>query len=183
MAGARIADTQRVSLPPGTTRADFYTGRYRLSGDVATGDRRLVEVMRDPTRQYLDVRRLRVEALDGSEQPAEYADGLLSKADVEWVAIQVEPPRAEARLYGFVKKAPVRVAVVLRTCRIEGNVHVESGSTDPAGFFLRGLEKGTERFIAVTSATVTPAPDGTNSALGLAIVNRSAVRLFSVLRA
>jgi hypothetical protein len=129
------------------------------------------------------VRRLCVAPIDGSEEPIEYADGLLNKADVEWVAIRAEPPRGEARLYGFVKKAPVRVGLVLRTCRIQGNVHVESGSTDPASFFLRGLEKGTERFIAVTSAVITPSLQDGESRLGLAIVNCSAVRLFSVLRA
>jgi hypothetical protein len=99
---------------------------------------------------------------------------------VDWVAVRAEPPRAEARLYGFVKKSPVRVAFVLRNCRIEGTVHIESGSTDPMNFFLRGMEKG-ERFIPVTGATVTPAPMG-DATVGLAIVNRGAVRMFSVLR-
>ncbi len=171
-------------LPPGTTRAEFYVGRYCLAGDVFTGnDRRLVEVLRDPTRQYLEVKRVRSRALDDSaEPPAEYGEGLLNKADVEWAAVVAEPPRAEARLYGFVRKAPVRVGLVMRTCRIEGNVHVESGSTDPVAFFLRGLEKGSERFIAVTSATVIPAPPGVEGTIGLAVVNRTAVRLFSVLR-
>ncbi len=170
--------------PPGTTRAEFHTGRYCISGDVFTGnDRRLIDSLRDPTRQYLEVKRLRTRAIDDGDEPvAEYSDGLLNKADVEWAAVIAEPPRAEARLYGFVRKAPVRVALVLRSCRIEGNVHVESGSTDPVAFFLRGLEKGTERFIAVTSAIVTPTPLGTEGPLGLAIVNRTAVRLFSVLR-
>ena len=169
-------------LPPGTTRADFYMGRYCFSGVVATAKGRLIEGLRDQTRQYLDVRRVRIEALDGAEPSVEYADALLTKADIEWVAVRAEPPRAEARLYGFVRKSQVRVALVLRTCRVEGTVHVESGATDPIVFFLRGLEKGAERFIAVTSATVTPSPTG-DSALGLVIVNRSAVRLVSVLPA
>lgn len=173
-----------TALPPGTTRAEFYTGRYCLTGDVYTGnDRRLIDALRDPTRQYLELKRLRTRALDDSDEPAaEYSDGLLNKGDVEWATVIAEPPRAEARLYGFVRKAPVRVAVILRMCRIEGNVHVESGSTDPVAFFLRGLEKSTERFIAITSATVTPAAPGSDGPLGLAIVNRTAVRLFSVLR-
>ena len=83
---------------------------------------------------------------------------------------------------GYVKKAPVRAALVLRACRIEGTIHVDSGATDPVVFFLRGLEKTSERFLAVTGATVTPAPDATAANLSLAIVNRSAVRLFSALR-
>jgi hypothetical protein len=171
-----------VTVAHGTTRADFYAGRYCLSADVLTGERRLVEALRDPTRQFLEVRQLHVVALDGSEPPAEYPEGLLSKTDVEWVAVRAEPPRAEARLYGFVKKSPVRVAFVLHNCRIEGTVHIESGSTDPVNFFLRGLEKG-ERFILVTGATVTPPPMETDEMPGLVIVNRLAVHMFSVLRA
>ena len=38
-----------------------------------------------------------------------------------------------------------------------------------------------ERFLAVTSATLTPDPTGTEGPLGLAIVNRAAVRMISVL--
>jgi hypothetical protein len=173
-------DTE-ATLPPGTTRADFYTSRYCISANVHTGDRRLIDALRDQTRHYLEVRRVRAVALDAEEAPAEYADGLLSKVEIEWVTVRAEPPRAEARLYGFVKKAQVRVALVLGRCRIEGNVHVESGATDPAAFFLRGVEK--ERFIVVTAATVTPAPAGIDGILGLAIVNRTAVRLFGTWRA
>ena len=134
------------SLPAGATRADFYSGGFCFSGLVATGKGRLIEVLRDQSRQYLDIRQVRIAALDDSQPTGEYSDGLLTKADIEWVAVRAEPPRAEARLYGFVKKSLVRVMLVLRTCRIEGNVHVESGSTDPMVFFLRGLEKGTDRF-------------------------------------
>jgi len=169
-------------LGPGLTRADFYCGRYRISADVYTGHRRLVELLRDVNRQYLDVRRLRVTALDGQDPTAEYGEGLLTKTEIDWVGIRAEPPRSEARLYGYVKKTPLRAALVLRTCRIEGTIHVDSGATDPVVFFLRGLEKTSERFLAVTGATVAPAPDRSAANLGLAIVNRGAVRLFSALR-
>jgi hypothetical protein len=126
---------------------------------------------------------VRVTALDGGEPSAEYPDALLSKPELEWVAVRAEPPRTEARLYGYVRKTPVRVALVLSAWRIEGTVHVDSGATDPVIFFLRGLEKGTDRFLAVTDATITPAPDAnTDGTLKLAIVNRASVRLYSALR-
>ncbi len=110
-------------LGPGLTRADFYCGRYRISADVYTGHRRLVELLRDVNRQYLDVRRLRVTALDGQDPTAEYGEGLLTKTEIDWVGIRAEPPRSEARLYGYVKKTPLRAALVLRTCRIEQRLH------------------------------------------------------------
>jgi hypothetical protein len=171
-----------TTLPPDTTRADFYTGRYCLSADVHTGDRRLIDVLRDQTRRFLELRRVRSVALDAEESPTHYAHGMLSKVDIEWATLRAEQKRAEARLYGFVKKAQVPVSLVLGTCRIEGTVHVESGSTDPAGFFIRSIER--ERsFILVTAATVTPPPVGGEEKLGLAIVNGSAIRFFTASRA
>ena len=169
-------------LPAGTTRADFCTGRFVTTADVHTGERRLLDILRDNTRQYLEVRRLRVQGSEAVlQQPAEYTEGLLHKADVDWIAVRAEPSRAEGRLYAFVKKAPVRVGLVLGEHRIEGNVYIENVSTDPVSFFLRGIEKTSERFLAVTTATVS-SPTAQVADAGLVIVNRGAIRLFSVVR-
>ena len=168
-------------LPAGTTRADFWTGNCCIACDVQTGDRRLLDVMRDATRHYLEVRRVRVSRVDAPDQVDQAADGLLAKSDVDWIAIRAEPSRAESRLYGFVKKTPVRVLLVLESHTIQGNVFVESTATDPVGFFLRGIEKSSERFLAVGGATIA-LPNGRTEQTGLAIVNRGAVRLFSVIR-
>jgi hypothetical protein len=176
-----VAGSADRPLPPGTTRADFCTGRFVISADVQTGDRRLLEILRDSTRQYLDVRHLSVRPVDAGEQHGDLADGLLSKADIDWVAVRAEPSRAESRLYAFVKKAPVRVTLVLGSHRIEGNVFLDNSATDPATFFLRASEKSSERFMAVGSATIASSA-GIKDDVGLAIVNRSAVRLFSVVR-
>ena len=168
-------------LPAGTTRADFCIGRYCVAGDIHTGDRRLLDVLRDTTRQYLEVRRLGIRLVDNPEQTSNYADGLLNKAEIEWAAVRAEPSRAEGRLYAFVRKTPVHVALVLSSYLIEGNVFVESVGTDPTSFFLRGVEKSGDRFLAVGSATISSSAGATDEA-GLVIVNRNAVRLFSVVR-
>jgi len=168
-----------VSLPSGLTHADFFTGRYRFSADAATGDRRLIDLLRDSTRQYIDLRRVRIFPKEGVEPLADYEDALLRKAEVEWIAVRDEPSRAEARLYGFVRKTAVRVAFVLPSFLIEGNVHLETRTTDPVVFFLRGLEQSKERFVAVTDATITPSPNGADAEIQFAIVNRDSVRLYS----
>jgi hypothetical protein len=172
-----------ANLPSGITRADFFMGKYCLSADAVTGDQRLIDVLRDSTRQYMSLRRVRVISLEGVEPIVEYSDALLKKAEVEWVAVRDESARAAARLYGYVRKTAVRVALVLPMCRIEGNAHIESKATDPVVFFLRGLEQSKERFLPVTEATITPSPDGADAVLQLAIVNRDNVRLYSVLTA
>jgi hypothetical protein len=166
-----------LALPPGTTRADFFAGSYRIRADVPTADRRLLDILRDGTRHYLEVHHVSVGSSDG----AEAATGLLRKAEIDMVAVRAEPSRAEGRLYGYVKKTAVRVMLVLGAHRIEGNVFVENAASDPMAYFLRGVEKSTERFVAVGSATITSA-DGSNDAAGLVILNQNAVSLFSVLR-
>ena len=176
-------DSVELPLPTGTTRADFCIGRYCIAAEIHTGDRRLLDVLRDNTRNYLEVRQLGIRHADSlnPEQQVEYADGLLNKAEVEWAAVRAEPSRAEGRLYAFVKKTPVRVAFVLSSFSIEGSVFVDSAGTDPKSFFLRGIEKSGDRFLAVGSATISSASGQTDEA-GLVIVNRGAVKLFSVVR-
>jgi hypothetical protein len=166
-------------LPVGTTRAEFCTGRFRISADIQTADKRLLEIMRDTTRHYLELRRMVVRAMDGHDQVATYPDGLLNKSEIDWVAVRAEPSRAEGRLYGFVKKMPVRVALLLGSHRIEGNVFVETSGTDPVSYFLRGIEKTGDRYLAVGSATITSSSGAIDEA-PLVIANRNAVRLFSI---
>ena len=179
-----LATVELAPLPPlpaGTTRADFCIGRYCIAAEVHTGDRRLLDVLRDNTRHYLEVRRLGIRPVENPELRSDYTDGLLNKTDIEWAAVRAEPSRSESRLYGFVKKTPVRVAFVLGSYCVEGNVFVDSSGTDANLFFLRGVEKSGDRFLAVGSATISSAA-GTSDEASLVIVNRSAVKLFSVVR-
>src|SRR6266700_7707732 len=162
----------RPRVAPGTTRADFYYGSYCMSAEISTGDRRLLDVLRDATRQYLDVRRLCVGSFGGTDHPAAYAHGLIHKHSLDWVAVRAEPARGQGRLYGSVKKSPVQVFIGLPKHRIQGTVFVDSGSTDPVVFFLRQVEKSGERFMPIVSAVVT-SESGSTQDVGLAIVNRT----------
>ncbi len=44
--------------------------------------------------------------------------------------------------------------------RLLADAYLGSGATDPTMSFLRGVEKGTERLLAITNAMVTPASMG-----------------------
>src|SRR5712691_9342233 len=101
--------TLQPPLPTGVTRAMFCVGRQRIFADVFTGERRLIDMLRDPGRHYLDVRNARL----------------------------ADPARVEQRFFAHVRKSTVRVAFVLPSGEIEATVHVENASTDPVQFFLR----------------------------------------------
>jgi hypothetical protein len=173
------AVTLTPPLPAGITRAVFCVGRHHIFADVFTGERRLIDVLRDPARHYLDVRNGRLADPDGQPGSREYGAGLLAKTEIEWVTILAEPARVEQRFFAHVRKATVRVAFVLPSGEIEATVHVENAATDPAQFFLRSVEKGAERFLIATNATL-PAMAGPYG--GVVIINRSAVQFFCAVR-
>jgi hypothetical protein len=162
------------------TSATFYAGAYSITADVVTARRRLFDVLRDTSRKYLDVQALRVAPLEQPAAVRQYPTGLLSKSHIDYAIVWAEPDRAGARLYAYVQKFPVPAAVVLSRWRIDGTVHVESGHTDPITFFLRGLERSTERFLAITDARISPDPTAGRLADRVVIVNRSAIQLYSV---
>jgi hypothetical protein len=169
--------TLQTPLPPGMTRGVFCLGRQRIFADVFTGERRLIDALRDPGRQYLDVRNGRLAGSDGQPEEREYGSGLMTKAAIEWVTILAEPPRVEQRFFAHVRKATIRVAFVLPSGEIEATVHVENAATDPVLFFLRSVEKGGERFIIATNATLPAA-----TTADVVIINRAAVQFFCALR-
>jgi len=171
--------TLQPPLPTGVTRAMFCVGRQRIFADVFTGERRLIDMLRDPGRHYLDVRNARLADPNGQPGEREYGAGLLTKADIEWVTILAEPARVEQRFFAHVRKSTVRVAFVLPSGEIEATVHVENASTDPVQFFLRSVEKGAERFLIATNATLSAAAGHEG---GVVIINRSAVQFFCVVR-
>jgi hypothetical protein len=166
-------------LPAGMTRAAFCMGRQRIFADVVTAERRLLDVLRDPSRSYLDVRNGQLAGPDGQPGLREYGAGLVTKADIEWVTILAEPARVEERFFAHVKKAPVRVVFVLPSGEVEATVHVENAATDPVLFFLRGVEKGAERFLIATDATL---PGATDPKGGVVIINRAAIQFFCAVR-
>lgn len=104
---ASVAGT-RTSLPAhpsgGTTRADFYSGRYRISADVLTGKRRLLDALRKVGRLHIDVHDLEVSSHRATGQSVRFADGVLSKSEIDWAAVRAEPPRAEPGVFGFAKQ-------------------------------------------------------------------------------
>src|SRR6266849_4126180 len=95
--------TLQPPLPPGVTRGVFCVGRQRIFADVLTGERRLIDMLRDPGRHSLDVRNARLSGPDGQPSEHEYRPGLLTKAEIEWVTILAEPARVEQRFFAHVK--------------------------------------------------------------------------------
>src|ERR1700730_3985633 len=134
-----------------TMRVAFFTDSHRIIADVDTGPRRLVEVLRDVTRAYLDLRHLDIARIaDSAETVATSTRGVLQKSDIRLAAILSEANRPERRLYGYVAKATVRVLAVLPGCEIIGELHLPEGTKDG----LVGYMQLRDSFIHIGDAKV-----------------------------
>jgi hypothetical protein len=153
----------------------FFTDTHRIMADVDTGQRRLVEVLRDSTRAYIDITRL---TLSCTAEPAQLigssARGVLRKSDILLAAILSETARPERRLYGYVAKASVRIQALLPSCSIVGDMHLPEGTTDGVLAYM----KLADTFIHLTDAEIrftrTALPPSTASTV---VVNRSSVEM------
>jgi hypothetical protein len=157
------------------TRVAFFTETHRIVADVDTGARRLVELLRDVTRAYIDVKNVSLTRLaDSTVTTATSPRGVLQKSDIRLAAILTEANRPERRLYGYVAKATVRVLAVMSGCEIVGELHLPEGTKDGLIAYL----KLRDTFIHVGDARVSfslgsEAP----SSLNTVILNRLSIQL------
>jgi hypothetical protein len=158
------------------SRVVFFTDAHRIVADVDTGQRRLVEVLRDGTRAYLDVAQISLTRIDDPTQPlAASPRGVLRKSDVRMAAIvSEENRRPERRLYAYVAKASVRVVALLPSCSIVGDLHLPDGTTDGVLAYLKMSDSFVHLTDALIQFTRTPLPPNTANTV---VVNRASVEL------
>jgi hypothetical protein len=158
-----------------TTRVAFFTETHRVIADVDTGPRRLVEVLRDVTRAYLDLKHVELARIaDPTEPVATSTRGVLQKSDIRLAAILTEANRPERRLYGYVAKATVRVLAVMSSCEIIGEMHLPEGTKDG----VIGYLKMTDKFIHIADAKVSfSLGSAPASSVNTVILNRLSIQL------
>jgi hypothetical protein len=182
-----VTDTQAIetqSVVPGpdsasraseqTTRVAFFTDTHRIIADVDTGPRRLVEVLRDATRTFVDLKRVRLARIaDPAETVATSPHGVLQKSDIQLAAILSEADRPQRRLYGYVAKATVRVLALMPGCEIVGDLHLPEGTKDGVVGYLNLRDT----FIHLGDAKVSfSAGSAGPSAVNTVVVNRSSIQ-------
>ncbi len=164
-----------MAAPPDLrTQVAIFTDRHCLLADLATGPRRLSEVLNDGALSHLALERVRVTR---PAQPnvvvAHHPHGLLRKTAVQGVVIIAEPPRGHQRLAAYVVKPATRVVLLLNALEVAGAVHIE-GKMAPLVFAL----DGPGAFLAVTEAVVTAPIGGTAPrAAGIVLVNRARIEM------
>ncbi len=157
-----------------TTRVAFFTDTHRIIADVDTGARRLVEVLRDATRTFVDLKHVRLARIaDPTQAVATSTRGVLQKSDIQLAAILSEADRPQRRLYGYVAKATVRVLALLPGCEIVGDLHLPEGTKDGVTGYLNLRDT----FIHLGAAKVSfSIGSGGPSTVNTVVVNRASIQ-------
>jgi hypothetical protein len=157
-------------------RVAFFTEHACLVAGLAVGERRVLDLLNQPTVSTLsliDPVLARPEALD--EPLGAFASGRLRKQDVLCAAVLEEPERpVDRRFAAYVAKAPVRVLLLLRSLMVVGTVHI-TGRGDP----LDLLVAWPEPFLPLTEAGLlldgSVIPDGQPPEPLTILINRAHV--------
>jgi len=143
---------------------DVYTRDFRITGTVQTRFTRVAEILNQLTNAYLSVERATI---------SEFADATATRAAPQaWVAVDqillmIAPELGgEARADMRIPKRPVMAQLALPPLRVTGRIHVPMG-----GRPIDGLLNVTDRFVAMTDATIEsgPHPELGRSAEAIAI--------------
>jgi hypothetical protein len=112
------------------------------------------------------------------ENIAEYERVTIKRDAIQAILVMSEPARPpQQRISNFVPKQLVRIAVILPSFHIEGNIFL-NGKLDPAEFVL----DGTDSFAVVSNAKVTlTSRVGNPLPVPTALINRAHIEMATLL--
>ncbi len=132
-----------------TVPVDIYTAAYRVSGEVETRFNRVTEILNQLTGAHLEVRRA---TLSEHSDPKATVAAPTALVSVDEVLLMIAVGLAGASDEMRIPKRPVLAQLALPPLRVTGKVHVPMGSRP-----VDGVVHGTDRFVAMTDATIVSA--------------------------
>jgi hypothetical protein len=156
-----------------------FSGRHAMLAELNSGQKRLSDVVNDPMHKHFLLEQVRINNSDKmDENVAEYERVTIKRDAIQAILVMSEPARPpQQRISNFVPKQPVRIAVILPSFHIEGNIFI-NGKLDPADFVL----DGSESFAVVSNAQVTLISRiGNPLPVPTALINRSHIEMATLL--
>jgi len=150
-----------------------------MLAEVESSQRRLSDVVNDPLHKVLQLDNVQINGLERMDETLAYHDRVsIRREAIQAILILAEPPRpAHQRLSNFVPKQSVRIAALLPSIHIVGNIYI-GGKIDPTNFILDGVEAFAvlgDASVTMTSRTDKPITVST------AMVNRRHIQLMTTL--
>jgi hypothetical protein len=136
---------------PGHSKVIVFCERHTMLAELNVGQRRLSDVVNDPMHKLLHLEQVRINRGDRMDETvAGYGRVMIRREAVQALMVMVEPVRpAHQRISNYVPKQPVKVAALLPSFHIVGDIF--PNKMDAVEFLL----SGSESFAVLRNATVT----------------------------
>lgn len=167
-----MSTVRRISA--GRVTADFFTGSYRFSASVVVYNRRLVDVLSDPTTDYLDMVDIYISRINNpGDIVATYKSGTLIKEEINFILLASEAEgTSKQRHYTGRQNLPIFLSIP--SFEIHG--HIQWGTQDWEARKL--LATDSQKFLPILDATASNSlfPDVTFQG-PLALVNKTQIQV------
>lgn len=145
-------------MTPPTYNVVLITRFHTLMATVALRDRRLSDLLNDDQHSAVPLRDVRVARLMAPGKIIDQHSAAIVSKDQIILAFETQPAaQTVKRLYGYVKKTPHRVYMLLGRVEVSGFIHT-TGGLDLSDIY-RFLVTQREHFLPVTQAVVNFSAD------------------------
>lgn len=165
--------------PQQETPVTLVTETYIYMGNLATGGKRLQDILNDSLTDYLNLSKVEVAtSIDGSNIVLEVPSAAIVKKHVVLGLLRLEKHEAPIKRQNYrVRRDFCEAAVVIHNLRIQGALHLPRASTNASAVLSRDIKN----FFALTDATITNAADNDHAIdVPVVMVNKHALSLFHV---
>ena len=138
-------------LSAGRVTADFFTASYRFSASVIVYNRRLIDVLSDPTTNYLDMVDIYISRINNpGDIVATYQTGTLIKEEINFLMLASEAEGTSKQKY-FGTRENLPIFLSIPSFEIQGQI--QWGTREIQAKKL--LAPDTHKFLPVLNATAS----------------------------
>ncbi|MCB0061554.1 MAG: hypothetical protein KDE19_05550 [Caldilineaceae bacterium] len=155
------------------------TETYVFMGLLATGGKRLQDILNDTLTDYLSLHKVQIAtSVDGNTILQELPNATIAKQQVVLGLLRQDTHEAPIKRQNYrVRRDFCEASVVIHNLRIHGAIHLPRASSQSSAILSRDLKN----FFAVTDATVIDgARNDTSIDTAVVMVNKHALSLFYV---
>ena len=161
-------------LSAGRVTADFFTASYRFSASVIVYNRRLIDVLSDPTTNYLDMVDMYISRINNpGDIVATYQTGTLIKKEINFIMLASEVEGTSKQRH-FASRENLPLFISIPSFEIHGQI--QWGSKDLQAKKL--LATDSQKFLPILNATASNSlfPDVTFQG-PIALVNKTKIQV------
>ncbi len=161
-------------IGPGRVTADFFTASYRFSATVLVYTRRLIDILSDPTTNYLDMIDIYISRINNpGDIVATYQTGSLVKEEINFILLASEAEGASKERF-FGTRQNLSIFLSIPSFEIHGKIQWGSGELKAQKL----LAPETQHFLALLDVTASNSLFPEVAFQGpIALVNKSKVQV------